>query len=509
MELELKIQRLTLTSAHNLSLASSRLLERVERIGKFREYILFDSRLNYPTSDGDNGPDDPTESDRTPTYGPSEINIPAAITYALTADPSTEFDDIPLNLSRHLISLFLPYRRYYYFFLDTSRFLECVSLPPSHPESIHPCLLNACYLGASLLYGEAFSFLQPLFLKRTRYFLNQALMWSDRLTHFLWASIILGCYFARLRRMGECFAVVSAATQLASACGLRPTQRPDGGTADEVLPDEALLPPPKDAVEATDRIWLAYSIYVADQSLTTVTAFPATLRCESWSPASKLNLHFPQHLEAEVDLTKFRSSDEHLIALSMKIFEEAKKLARSTCEKGWKGHEDVYGRLTDQISFRQATLPSIPSPVGLRPSEAAAIFNSSILVLLAHATMHGSGLIVYSLRAREDAGARQQMLKCVRGLVEVAAMVRAHKRLHPANAALISMVHMMNAVRILVHELQYSKARRNANLSIHYCDFIEGLLDFLDDALSKFPAWADGPISLKDKIAKAANAILI
>ncbi|KAF8312245.1 hypothetical protein DL93DRAFT_2168536 [Clavulina sp. PMI_390] len=510
MDLELRIQRLTLSSAHNLSLASSRLLERVQRLGNFRENIPFNPRFSSGKGEGENGSEDPSERDRTQHQSSPEVDALAAIKYALAADPLTEFNDIPLNLSRHLISLFLPYRRYYYFFMDTSRFLECISLPPSHPKSIHPCLLNACYLGASLVYGEAFSFLQPFFLRRTRYFLSQSLMWADRLTHFLWASVILGCYFARVRRMEECFAVVSPAARLASACGLRFNRNSAGGMDSEsrIESEGALLPPPSDMVEAMDRIWLAYSVYITDQSMSTVTSFPATFPCDSWPPTSLL--HLPHSLDGrESNLARIEDSNEHIMASSMKIFEDAKKFAHSICEKGWKGHEGIYDRLRDRISFHQRTLPSIPSPQGLRSSEAALVFNNSVLALLAHTTIYGSGLIVYSLRAGDDAEARGQMLKCVGGLVDLSEKVRAHKRLHPANGGIISMVHIMNAVRIIVHELQESKARSNANLSIHYCDIIGVLLDYLDDSLLRFPAWADGPISLKDKVATAASAPLI
>ncbi|KAF8312240.1 hypothetical protein DL93DRAFT_1328120 [Clavulina sp. PMI_390] len=184
-----------------------KLLERVQKMGNLREQLPLDTEPPSSRSNGEGRSKTSADVKRPHAPSPSDEAIPAILKQALNADSLTEFDDLPLPLSQHLISLFLPYRRHFFFFLDIPRFLECVSLPPSDPESIHPCLLNACYLGASMVGGKALTPLAPFFLKRTRYFLGQALMWADRVTHFLWASVILGCYFARLRRMEECFAM--------------------------------------------------------------------------------------------------------------------------------------------------------------------------------------------------------------------------------------------------------------------------------------------------------------
>ena len=169
--------------------------------------------------------------------------------------------------------------------MDVPYFLRCFSLPPSDPESIHPCLLNACYLAACAGGGPILATLQPFFIQRTRHFLNQALMYADRILHFLWASIVLTCHLARRRRLDESYAIISSAAHFASACGLTDGIRTMEGVDYQV--GERLLPPPKDETEAIGRIRLAYSLYITDHSLAALAAYPATFSYdEKWASRS-------------------------------------------------------------------------------------------------------------------------------------------------------------------------------------------------------------------------------
>ncbi|KAF8312236.1 hypothetical protein DL93DRAFT_2082351 [Clavulina sp. PMI_390] len=165
--------------------------------------------------------------------------------------------------------------------------------------------------------------------------------------------------------------------------------------------------------------------------------------------------------------------------------------------------DEVYDRLVDRISFHHRNMPTLPDPKGLQPIEAAASLNSNILILVAHATLYGSGIIVYSLRAGTDPEARGRMLQCVEALVDASEKVQAHRRIHPARVGLLSMVHMMNAVRIIIHELQIGNTHHDPNLSLHYCDAIEVLLDYVDNTISLYPAWADAPLPLRNRLITA------
>ncbi|KAF8309879.1 hypothetical protein DL93DRAFT_1684647 [Clavulina sp. PMI_390] len=226
LELELSVHKATLASAHNLSLASMRLLERVKRLGTSQERRPTDTRwlpiypqpphnssdLLSPKRTGQVLGDDVTE-------GYSSVVSRDSVESQLTVHQWSGLDDLPSSISDHLIHLFLPYRSHYYFFMDLPYFLHCFSLPPSHPESIHPCLLNACYLAACESSGGVLASLQPFFIQRTRYFLNQSLMYGDRIMHFLWATVVLACNLGRRRRLGEAYVIVSSAALLVSASG--------------------------------------------------------------------------------------------------------------------------------------------------------------------------------------------------------------------------------------------------------------------------------------------------
>jgi len=193
--------------------------------------------------------------------------------------------------------LFLPYRSQFQFFMDVSRFLELLTLPPESPDSIHPCLLNSIYLAACCLAGGRLTTFESLFIERTRDCLQQSLAFADRLTHFLWASIIFGSYFARVHRLQESYAVISSASRFALACGL------DGSESNELDSNSddlrgsnqcrSLLPPPKDSTEVLERIRLAHSIYLTDRSLAMLSGFPsAFVFNEGWVHA--LTVRFMQ-----------------------------------------------------------------------------------------------------------------------------------------------------------------------------------------------------------------------
>lgn len=213
--------------------------------------------------------------------------------------------DASIQLS---IGLFLPYRSQFQFFMDVPRFLKLLLLPPAEPSSIHPCLLNSIYLAACCLSGGHLTRFEPYFVERTRHHLQESLAYADRLTHFLWASIVLGSYFARVHRLEESYVVISSASRFALACGLNgsadetstsrqaptsptayddsPSPSSSNGSSSSVPPSDSqqyLLPPPTDYTEALERIRLAHSMYLTDRSLAMLSGFPSAFRFdENW-----------------------------------------------------------------------------------------------------------------------------------------------------------------------------------------------------------------------------------
>ncbi|KAF8323982.1 hypothetical protein DL93DRAFT_59946 [Clavulina sp. PMI_390] len=515
LQLQLQVNRLGLASIQDLSFASARLLEHVNRLGRRNSQAPVNAVFLaiYPQmgegqlgslASGASGQilgDDLAEG-----YKP--VIQRTAVEHQLDLHQWRRGEELPRDLSYNLIGLFLPHRSQFQFYMDVPYFLHHLSLPPTHPDSIHPCLLNACYLGAVTIAGGRFASLQPYFLKRTRHFLQQSLMLADRITHFLWASMVLGCYFGRVKRLQESYVVVSSAARLALACGLG--RDADGGMESDCQPSQPLLPPPRDEAEALDRIRLIHAILVTDRTLTGLGGFPATFECDDhWTSASVSVLRGDPKVKSEEQSSEqsleLQQTDVYLKASTLKIFGSVNKLAHSICQNGYEGHEKDFQALSAKISDCRDSIPPLSDPRGLGPLETVSNFNPHIL--LAHATLYGSGLILYKLRSDQDPEAKRHLIQCVRDLVNVCDKVRGQRRLRKVQTALLSMLHMMNGIRIIADELRSSAARGNLRLSADYCYCIELLMNFIEDMGSLYPGWVEAPLVLKESLTNTANAL--
>ncbi|KAF8323981.1 hypothetical protein DL93DRAFT_64140 [Clavulina sp. PMI_390] len=174
-------------------------------------------------------------------------------------------------------------------------------------------------------------------------------------------------------------------------------------------------------------------------------------------------------------------------------------------EKDEKARHAEYCSLKDQICFYHLRMPPLSDPCGLRPSESVSTLNPHLLV--AHTTLYGSGMILHSLRSDTNSEARGHMLACARRLLEICEKIRGHARLFKVQTALMPMLHMMNAIRVVARELRASVVRGDATQCADYCLAIESALDFLDDVTTSYPAWVDVPIALKDTLLSAARTL--
>ncbi|KAF8301440.1 hypothetical protein DL93DRAFT_2233695 [Clavulina sp. PMI_390] len=515
LELETKVNKLVLAATHDLSLASQRLLHRAEYLGAMnREQPIHATWLPmYPhIEDSTHGSERAGPIGQILRYDTTEGYSPvverAAIELDLDSYRWENGDEVPYELSRTLIGLFLPYRSRFHFFMDVPYFLHHLSLPTSHPESIHPCLRNACYLAACSTTGGRFTSLQPYFVSRTRHFLEEALMFADRIPHFLWASMILACYLGRTRRLNEAFVVMSAAAPFASACGL--TRNSARDTESQFQPVECLLRPPRDEAETIDRMRLARSIYLTDQVQAAMCRFRGTLTCDDrWiidsqeTRSAYEDNESPKTIQRETGETW--QSDVHLKASTAKLFERVTDFTLSVYEHRSDDDEEDYESLRSQILLHESFIPSLDEPLGLDPSETTGTSNPHIF--LAQVTLYGSGLVLYSLRSGKDPDARSQMIRSARALVDVCRKVRGRERLHSIHACLPALRHVMSATRVLVHEVRAPDVRESPALSTDYCEAIESLLDFLDDMTMWYPAWARFPGILKDDLLHALSGL--
>ncbi|KAF8309059.1 hypothetical protein DL93DRAFT_1800932 [Clavulina sp. PMI_390] len=292
LELEAITRNLKLSLAHELSFASTRLFERAAHLGTLPQPGRPSGQSLQPahSCEGETTKQCYKEclSEGSKTRDGSSIDRIVEWLRSFDLAELEQLDELPLSLSVDLVTLFLPYRSQYYFMMDTSYLMSRIFLPPSHPDSLHPCLLSACYLGACACVGGELASFKPSFLQRTRRFLQHSLAFADRIDHFLWASLVLNVFYARERRLVECFVGASATTRLAIACGLDlPSELITGDSGSDR--SHYLLPPPKDAEEADDWNRLAQAIYVGGRT------FPLLWNCSAiipynseWPPGSKL-----------------------------------------------------------------------------------------------------------------------------------------------------------------------------------------------------------------------------
>ncbi|KAF8320003.1 hypothetical protein DL93DRAFT_1921133 [Clavulina sp. PMI_390] len=183
------------------------------------------------------------------------------------------------QFSIYLLRLFLPYRSHCHFYMDLNYFFRCAFLPPDDPEALHPGLLYAIYQAACIFADGPLRALHPCFLSLAQQYLALSLAEADRLTHYLWAQIILGACFTCRGRSKEAYLAITGAARLALACGLGVVEDPmTGGRRSISVVENAempLLQPPRNKAEESDRWNLAQSVYMVDRAMAMITGFPS------------------------------------------------------------------------------------------------------------------------------------------------------------------------------------------------------------------------------------------
>ncbi|KAF8316901.1 hypothetical protein DL93DRAFT_2154593 [Clavulina sp. PMI_390] len=499
MNLEIGTHKMAMSPAHNLFLLSKKLRERIGRLGTPSQR---NKMATFPSSEGNLARrlGDSTLSEEIDTE--DLYTIQKSVEQELRSLELSELEALPLSLSIRLINLLLPFRGHYYFLVDISHFARCVSLPPSHPDSIHPCLLNICYLAACASNGDGLAQFKPYFLERTRRFIQQSLMFADRIPHFLWAQGMLVVFYLRERRMVEALTTAGALSSFTSACGVT---LPDPGHSasenNDSSANEILLPPPKNEVEADDRIRFAHTMYIGYQTFSQLCGAPQTYPFEWWSPLLReISLKF-QDDKTSVNPSELWRLEVYVRVLCANTFERVMEFARSVMKNGRNGREQEYLAIATQISEQQKTLSSLYDPNTLQDVEASGVFNLNFV--LGYVTLHGSGVVLHSLWAFQRPQSRTQILACLQGLVDIYGHARNHQRPHVN----LHIVHIMNALRIIAQEVRRADTREDTRLCLSYYLFIEWLLDFLDDTMAFLPAWVEVLSSLKDPLTAAIDSL--
>lgn len=399
-----------------------------------------------------------------------------------TWDP--ERDGFSPHMSLYLVRLFLPYRSHFNFYMDIPYFLERVILPPEDPNSLHPALLNAIYLTVCCLAGGRLLEFRPYFQAEMRKHLYSSLAHADRLTHLLWASVVHGSYLTNVGHVNEAYAVISPCATFALACGFDGIVPLNSFTK----PEYPLLPPPKDADEATDRTNLCYSIYLADRTLSLLSGFPSMFSTYVTSAAQDPKLPQPGLSERRADLDRILNGPTPLNIKAVQLFERVERLARTVQSQGTEQHvRDEFEALKGALEAFHRTLPSLLDNRGLVGYEAVSLVNPHVVI--AHTSYHGSVLLLYSLFAEQDAGARGQVFEAARSIADVCAAMRGSKGLQKVRGFATSMVHAMNATRVFASYLRSSEAKKGSQKLAVCCKSLTVLVDYLFEATRLYPDW--------------------
>ncbi|KAF8293676.1 hypothetical protein DL93DRAFT_859284 [Clavulina sp. PMI_390] len=499
LDLELRSNKVLLSSKHNLFVISARLQERINRLGRLREALPTLSSIPMLICD-ERAQLDAISSKSfchvgLPTRYPQEGEIHGVETsimeHTLESFQWAKGEELPLPMSLYLIGIFLPYRSHFNFFIPLTHLLRVLPLPTWHAESLHPCLRNALHLAACSILGGDWKLMEPYFADRTRHFLERALMLVNQrhIMDYLWASCLLATYFARERRLEESYTIIAPASYFAIACGLVCTHNPE--YEDHYDPHDYLLPAPVTETEVLLRLWLAHSVFTTDQMLSTLTGLPSCVSCDSrWTPSmEKVEVVYPWFktpVAREEEVSKVWQSDIHRNLSIAHVFRQV----TATLLPMFQNPTIIEVALKPLIYFHDSRIPPLSDAISYSDSD----------LLLAHTTLYGSAAVLQSLLAANDPKAKSEMLRCAQRLVEICKIVQGHEHFRSLQPSVVSMIHMMNAIRIFTHELQGQKVQENLAVCNEYCHSIELLLDFLGAMAALYPAWSNSPDLLKDTL---------
>lgn len=180
------------------------------------------------------------------------------------------------------MNIFLRHRIQFGLDLNMKRFLMRLTLPTSHPNSIHPSLLNAMYLIACLYSPtpEVVA-LQSRFFAQVRFHLPQALAQVDRLFDYLIATCLLARHYFHQARLLEAHQTIQAAARFSLACGMHKIRtRSVEATASDPDLASSLLGPPADTIELGERINIFWVIFVMDRMNSLTMNLPHTFSDE-------------------------------------------------------------------------------------------------------------------------------------------------------------------------------------------------------------------------------------
>ncbi|KDQ16488.1 hypothetical protein BOTBODRAFT_30819 [Botryobasidium botryosum FD-172 SS1] len=159
----------------------------------------------------------------------------------------------PSGLIEILISRYTQQEHRYTHDLLPSRFYQSLYNPDS-TTGPHPALRNIIFLLGCAYVDDRLSALQPVFLRRTTYYLNQSLAHADRLLDWLEAYTLLGFYHLFYKGgLSQGRHIGATAILFAAACGLHALSPP--GWLPSRTASLLSLPSSRDEIRHRVRVW--------------------------------------------------------------------------------------------------------------------------------------------------------------------------------------------------------------------------------------------------------------
>ncbi|KAF8324899.1 uncharacterized protein EI90DRAFT_2220276 [Cantharellus anzutake] len=408
---------------------------------------------------------------------------------------------VPHDLSQHLIQVFLPFKSQFNFYIHIPRFLQCTHFPPTHPESVHPALLSAIHLAACSVGGGLMSSYEPVFLTHACSHLEQSLTHADRLIHFMWASVILGCYYMRGGRVAKAFNTISATVRFAVAAGLHGSAR--GDEAYRITPDsESLLAPPADAIESVERVNLWYALVLCETSISLCAGFPSSAPGDNCaSVEAMLSSYNPMthELLPSPDLRAYQSVNQVLEAdlrtKSAVLLEAAKNLVLgiSLTPDGslTEGCRRRHGVLLKAYSILSQNLPDITDPRGLQPRETVCYANPELVQ--AHLALHACAILLNNIQVsvHPDVSSRKNVVNAAHAMARIASHIRPTGSLLPIHGHLNSIWYFYMGCEVLIREIMHLRSRMSpSDMATAECNrSLLIILDVLLELVNYYPFW--------------------
>ncbi|KAF9507109.1 hypothetical protein BS47DRAFT_1398903 [Hydnum rufescens UP504] len=396
-------------------------------------------------------------------------------------------NETPLDLRENLVRLFLPFRHHFNFRMNIPSFLQKLRLPESHPRSIHPGLMDAISLAACSLGGGSMSGFESFFLNRTRTYLQQALAYGNRLMHFMWASVILSCYYARAGRIVEAHNTISATVMFAVGCGLHKKAVIVNGAP------YAMLAPPADEIEANERAALWNAIFISDSTISGASGLPVSFPGDNIASMHALFPSTPGRV----------ANGDYLIDVkAVSLFETIREYASASKDASHDHSHSFWGQfksLASVLAEFQRTLPPPDDPWGLQPGEIVSPTNPYIVH--AHMCSQVCTMLLYNIIIHHDANAYHKVLDAAYSMASLVRRIRGSRGSASIQTpcSLISRVYC--GCEVLIREIVQirSSSLPEPNSRLDRAENALGsLLDMLFDLTLLYPSWLQSIRGLRD-----------